>query len=54
VLTTIPANLGNLDLISTIEQVGKALAAIALQGFSIGNIVDCTSVIPEIDTRSTT
>jgi len=41
-LTIIPENLGNLDPISKFVQVRIALAAIALQVFSAGNIVGCT------------
>jgi hypothetical protein len=53
-LTTIPENPANLDLVSKFVQVRKALAAIALQVFSMGNIVGCTHVISEIATRSKT
>jgi len=53
-LTTIPENSGNLDPISQFVQVRKAPAAIALQVFSVGNIVDCAHVIPEIATISKT
>jgi len=51
-LTTIPQNSGNLDPISKFVQVRNALAAVVLQVFSVGNIVGCTHVIPEIATSS--
>jgi hypothetical protein len=54
VLTTIPENLGNLDLVSYFVLVRKALAAVALQVFSMENIVGCAHVIPEIATSSKT
>jgi len=54
VLTTIPENSGNLDPVSKFVQVRKALAAVALQVFSMGNIVGCEYVIPEIATSSKT
>jgi hypothetical protein len=53
-LTTIPENLGNLDLVSKFVQVRKAPAAVALQVFSVGNIVHCAHLIPEIATSSKT
>jgi len=53
-LTTIPENSGNLDPISKFVQVRKAPAAVALQVFSVGNIVGCTQVIPGIATSSKT
>ena len=53
-LTTIPENLGNLDPVSKFVQVRKAPAAVALQVFSVGNIVGCAHVIPEIATSSKT
>ena len=53
-LTTIPENPGNLDPISKCVQVRKAPAAIALQVFSMGNIVRSTHLIPEIATSSST
>jgi hypothetical protein len=52
--TTRPKNSGNLDPISKFVHVRKAPAAIALQVFSVGNIVGCTHVIPEIATSSKT
>ena len=53
-LTTIPQNAGNLDLVSKFVQVRKALAAVALQVFSVGNIVGRAHVIPAIATSSKT
>jgi hypothetical protein len=53
-LTTIPENSGNLDPVLKFVQVRKAPAAIALQVFSVGNIVGCAHVIPEIATSSKT
>jgi hypothetical protein len=47
-LTTTPENYGDLDPISKFVQVRKAPAAVALQVFSVGNIVGCAHVIPEI------
>jgi len=54
VLSTIPENSGNLDPVSKFVQVGKAPAAVALQVFSVGNIVDCVHLNPEIATSSKT
>ena len=54
VVTTIPANSGNLDPILKFVQVREALAAIVLQVLRVGNIISCTHVIPEIATRSMT
>jgi len=54
VLTTIPQNSGNLDPIWKFVQVRKVPAAVALQVFSVGNIVSCAHVIPEIATSSKT
>jgi hypothetical protein len=53
-LTTIPETSGNLDPVSKFVQVRKAPAAVALQGFRVGNIVSCTHVIPKIATSSKT
>jgi len=53
-LTTIPENSGNWDPVSKFVQVRKAPAAIALQVFSVGNIVGCAHVIPEIATGTKT
>jgi hypothetical protein len=52
--TTIPENSGNLDPVSKFVQVRKAPAAVPLQVFSVGNIVGCAHVIPEIASSSTT
>jgi len=52
--TTIPENSGNLDPVSKFVQVRKAPAAVALHVFSVGNIVGCAHVIPEIATSSKT
>jgi len=53
-LTTIPGNSGNLDPVSKFVQVRKAPAAVALRVVSVGNIVGCTHVIPEIATSTKT
>jgi hypothetical protein len=53
-LTTIPENSGNLDLVPKFVQVRKAPVAVALQVFSVGNIVGCADIIPEIATSSKT
>jgi hypothetical protein len=53
-LTTIPEISGNLDPVSKFVQVRKAPAAIALHVFSVGNIVGCVHVIPEIATNTKT
>jgi hypothetical protein len=53
-LTTIPENSDNLDRVSKFVQVTRAPAAIALQVFSVGNIVGPAHVIPEIATSSKT
>jgi len=49
-LTTIPENSGNLDPLSKFVKVRTAPAAVALQVSSVGNIVGCAHVIPEIAT----
>jgi hypothetical protein len=49
-----PENSGNLDPISKFVQVRKALADVAWQVFSVGNIVGCVHVIPEIATSTNT
>ena len=51
-LTTIPENSGNLDPLSKFVQVRKAPEAVALQVFSVGNIVGCAHVIAQIATSS--
>jgi len=53
-LTTITEKSGNLDPVLKFVQVRKALAAVPLLVFSVGNIVGCTQVIPEIATSSKT
>jgi len=53
-LTTTPETSGKLDPVSQFVQVTKALAAIALQVFCVGNIVGCTHGISEIATSSKT
>jgi hypothetical protein len=53
-LTTIPENLGYLDPVSEFVQVRKALAAVDLDVFSVGNIVGWLHVIPEIATSCKT
>jgi len=53
-LTTIPQNSVNLDPVSKLVQVRKAPAAVSLQVVSVGNIVGCVHVIPEIAISSTT
>ena len=47
-LTTLPENSGNMNPISKFVHVRLAPAAVALQVFSVGNIVGCAHVIPEI------
>jgi len=54
VLTTIPGHSANLDSILKFVQVRKAPAAIALEVFSMGNIVSCAHMIAEIATDSKT
>jgi hypothetical protein len=53
-LTTIPQNSGNLDPISKLVEVRKAPAAVALQVFTMGNIVGGAHAIPEIATSTKT
>jgi hypothetical protein len=53
-LHTIPENSGNLDPILKFVQVRKALAAVTLKIFSMGNIVGCVHIIPERATISMT
>ena len=52
--TRIPENSGNLDPVSKFVQVRTALAAVALIVFSMGNIVSCAHVIPEMATSTKT
>jgi hypothetical protein len=54
VLTTIPENSGNLGPVLQFVQVRKLPVAVALQGFSVGNIVGCAHIIPEIATSTKT
>jgi len=53
-LTRTPENSGNLDPVTHLLQVRKSPAAVAVQVFSVGNILGCTHVIPEIATRGET
>jgi hypothetical protein len=53
-LTTLPENSGNMDPVLKFVQVRRAPAAVALQVFSMGNIVGCALIIPEIATSSKT
>jgi len=52
--TTLPDNSGNLDPVSKFVQVRKPPAAVALQVLSVGNIVGCMHLIPEIAASSKT
>ena len=54
VLTTIPENSGNLDPVSKFVHVRNAPSALALQVFSVANIVGCAHIIAEIATSSKT
>jgi len=51
-LTPISENSGNLDCVTKFVQVRQAPAAVALQVFSMGNIVRSAREIPEIATSS--
>jgi hypothetical protein len=53
-LTTTPENLGHMDSVLKFVQVRKAPAAVALHVFSVGIIVSCTHVSPEIGAGSKT
>ena len=53
-LTTIPETSGNLDPVLKFVQVRKAPAAVALQVFSVGNIVGYAHIIPEMLTSTYT
>jgi len=53
-LTTIAETSGNLDPVSKFLQVRQAPAAVALLVFSVGNIIGCMHLIPEIATSSKT
>jgi hypothetical protein len=50
--TPLPQNSENLDSVSKFDQVRKALAAIALHIFSVGNILGCAHVISELATSN--
>jgi len=52
--TTLPENSGNLDPVSKFGEVRKVPAAVAFQVFSVGHIVSCAHVIPEIATSTKT
>jgi len=54
VLTTLPKNRGNLDPNSKFVHVRKAPAAVGVQAFSVGIIVGCAHIYPEIATSSQT
>jgi hypothetical protein len=54
VLTTIPENSGNMQSVTKLVQEWKVLAAVVLKFFSVGNIVICAHVIPEIKTSCKT
>jgi hypothetical protein len=51
-LSTIRDNSGNLDPGLKLLHVSKALANVALRVFSVGHIVGCVHLIPEIATSS--
>jgi hypothetical protein len=53
-LSTLPENSGNLDPILKFAQGSKSPAAVALQVFTVGNIVRCVTIIPEIATSCKT
>jgi hypothetical protein len=53
-ITRIPENLGNLDPLSKYVQLKQGLAAVDLPDISVGNIVSCAHVNPEIATSTTT
>jgi len=53
-LTTMTENSGNLDPVSKFVQETNAPAAVALLVFSVGNIIACAQVIPQIATSSNT
>jgi len=50
----ITENTGNLEPISKFVQLRNAVAAVSLQVFSMGNIVGCMHIIPEIPTSGET
>jgi hypothetical protein len=49
-----PENSGNLVPVSKFVQVRKAPAAVVFQVFSMGNIIGCAHVVPEIATSNMT
>jgi len=53
-LTTIPENSSTLDPLSKFVQLRKAPEAVASQDISVGNIVNCEQMIPQIGTSSKT
>jgi hypothetical protein len=53
-LSTMPETPGDLDPISQFVHVRNAQAADALQVFSVGNIIGCAHVFPEIATARKT
>jgi len=53
-LTIIPENLCNLDSVSKLVLMRTAQAPVAVHVPSMGNIVSCTHVLPEIATSSKT
>jgi hypothetical protein len=53
-LTTIPENSGNFDPVSKFVHVRKSPVGVALQAFSMRNIVGCGNIIPKIATSSKT
>jgi hypothetical protein len=52
-LATIPENSGNLDPILKCQQMRNVPAAVTLQAFSVGNILSCAHIVPEIATSRT-
>jgi len=53
-LTTIPENLANLDRVSKFLHFRHPPVAVALQGVSMGTIVGCAHVIPQIASSTKT
>jgi len=53
-LTAIPEDFGNLDPVSECVQVRTAPTAVGLHFFSLGNIVGCAHLMPEIATSTRT
>jgi hypothetical protein len=54
VITTLPENSGNLDLVSKYVQVRTAPAVFDVKLFCMGNVVSCAHILPEIATTSKT